>query len=122
VADGSEIRNTAGVTSEVDVEAGNDTVTVTTRTSNPPPEIVCPRDMTATASSGEGVSVSYKAPLVRDNTGGATVAYAPESGSTFPVGTTDVTATVNDAGGATATCTFRVRVLVNKAPPVNFYR
>ena len=42
----------------------------------------------------------------------------PASGSFFPVGTTNVTSTVTDASGNTATCTFTVRVNDTQAPTI----
>jgi hypothetical protein len=54
---------------------------------------------------------------VTDNCSGATFACAPPSGSVFPVGTTTVTCTATDVGGATAECTFTVTVN-DVEPPV----
>jgi hypothetical protein len=47
----------------------------------------------------------------------ATIACAPASGSTFPVGTTTVNCTATDAAGLTGTCSFTVTVR-DTEPPV----
>jgi len=48
-----------------------------------------------------------------DNCPGVTVESDPASGSTFPLGTTTVTATATDAAGNTSTCSFTVAVHYN---------
>ncbi|MFC1475484.1 HYR domain-containing protein [Candidatus Zixiibacteriota bacterium] len=55
-----------------------------------------------------------------DNCPGVVVSYDPASGSTFPNGTTQVTATATDAAGNTATCTFDVTIYDSEDPAPNF--
>ena len=49
---------------------------------------------------------------------GLTLATTQASGSTFPVGTTPVTATATDASGNSSSCTFNVTVVDNELPVV----
>ncbi|CAN5116613.1 hypothetical protein BH09BAC5_BH09BAC5_27680 [soil metagenome] len=44
--------------------------------------------------------------------------YVPASGSTFPIGTTSVTATATDVNLLTSTCTFSVTVVDNELPQI----
>jgi uncharacterized repeat protein (TIGR01451 family) len=77
------------------------------------PTITCPANVTAPESShGSGSAiVNFPAPTATDNSGFVTVTTNPVNGSSFPVGTTTVTATATDAAGHTATCTFTVTVV-----------
>ena len=61
--------------------------------------------------------VTYTAPTVTDNCG-ATIALTggPSSGSSVPVGSTDVTFTATDAAGNTGSGTFTVTVQDTEAP------
>ena len=84
------------------------------------PALVCPGNVTATASgeSCEAV-VTYAAPTVTDNCSGAGAPVcSPASGSTFPVGTTTVTCTATDAAGNTGSCSFTVTVNDTDAPSI----
>jgi hypothetical protein len=79
------------------------------------PTITCPANVTAPENphgSGHGV-VNYPAPTATDNSGHVTVTTDHDSGSTFPLGSTTVTATATDDAGHTATCTFTVTVVVS---------
>jgi uncharacterized protein (TIGR03382 family) len=68
-----------------------------------------------------GRAVEYPAATARDAvTARPQVTYSHASGSTFPVGETTVTATVADAAGNTAACSFSVIVkapVVSEKPP-----
>jgi len=90
------------------VNACNNTNTcsqVVTVLSGVPPSIACPADMIV-AATGSGASVTFTAPVV---TGGVLVDVSPPSGSTFPIGTTQVTCTATNVCGV-STCSFRVTV------------
>ena len=54
--------------------------------------------------------VTFINPVAADDCPGVAVACNPPSGSTFPVGSTEVTCTATDAPGNTATCAFAVNV------------
>jgi len=82
------------------------------------PTVTCPANQTVNSAAGScGANVNLPAPTISDNCPGSTFTYSPASGSFFPVGNTTVTATVTDASGNTATCTFRVTVN-DATPPV----
>ncbi|MBI3651130.1 MAG: HYR domain-containing protein [Acidobacteria bacterium] len=104
--------------------AGNYTVTVTasgctsaasaattvTISDTTPPTITCPANQIV--SSAGSTSVSYPTPTVSDNCSGVgTPTCAPPSGSVFPLGTTTVSCSVNDASTNTASCSFTVTLV-----------
>ncbi len=77
------------------------------------PEISCPGDITVPNDPGEcGALVSFTDATATDNCSLASIAQTdgPLSGSVFPVGTTSVEYTAEDAAGNTATCSFNVIV------------
>ncbi len=79
------------------------------------PDIQCPADMTVDTDAGQcNAVVSFAA---TENTGipPSTISYSPQPGSTFPVGTTTVTATATNPVGSDQ-CTFNVTVQDNEAP------
>lgn len=121
LADGTILTNTATVTAGagvVDPDPGDNSATATTAVSNPPPVITCPANVTRPNDPGTcSAVVTYPTPIATDNCPGTTVACAPPSGSTFPVGPTPVTCTATDSGGGTSACTFTVTV-VDVEPPV----
>jgi hypothetical protein len=68
---------------------------------------------TVTATSANGAVVTYQSPTATDLVDGATaVVCTPPSGSTFPLGTTNVTCTSTDRAGNTASVSFTVTVTV----------
>ena len=77
-----------------------------------PPTVTCPADQSETSSTGEPIAVVYANPATAtdDNGGTVTFTYLPASGSSFDLGTTEVTATASDPSGNEATCTFDVIV------------
>ncbi|WP_439516432.1 LamG-like jellyroll fold domain-containing protein, partial [Sediminibacterium sp.] len=98
------------------------------------PTITCPGNITVASPANQcGANVTYSNAVVTAGPANPTVTYSHPSGSFFPVGNTTVTATVTDACGNTATCTFTVTVQDITAPvlactnqssssPVNFMR
>ncbi len=75
-----------------------------------PPSITCPADVTTTADTMTGATVSYAAPAATDNCPSVVTACAPASGSLFPIGVTTVTCTATDAASNVANCSFTVSV------------
>jgi rhamnogalacturonan endolyase len=73
------------------------------------PTISCPEDITTGAAAGASSAVvNYT--VTANDASGATVTGSPASGSAFPVGTTPVNVTAEDAAGNTSTCSFTVTV------------
>ncbi|MEP7341536.1 MAG: SdrD B-like domain-containing protein [Acidobacteriota bacterium] len=70
------------------------------------PAIVCPGNITTPATGAGGAPVTYPTPTAG---AGATVTCAPPSGSTFPIGTTNVTCTLTSPAG-NSSCGFTVTV------------
>ncbi|MBS1786075.1 MAG: HYR domain-containing protein [Acidobacteria bacterium] len=113
VANAVTIANLISVSSDtLDSDLGNNAAQVTVQASNPPPMLTCPANVAAVvARPGDtSVVVMYSEPTVNDNCPGATVNCSPPSGASFPSGVTTVNCTVTDAGGATASCSFKVTV------------
>jgi HYR domain-containing protein len=70
-----------------------------------------PSDIAVTTSDAAGRTVSFTDPTATDAADASPeVGCAPDSGSFFPVGTTNVTCTASDASGNQSTGTFRVTV------------
>ena len=94
----------------------NATITVEDNTD---PTITCPADITVGNDAGLcGATVNIPDPTFGDNCPDVTFAYSPASGSFFPVGTTQVTATATDAAGNTAECNFNVTVNDTEDPVI----
>gem|GEM_PF-513094 len=82
------------------------------------PTISCPANISVVSAANQcGVNVTYPNATVTSGPANPTITYSHPSGSFFPVGNTTVTATVTDACGNTATCTFVVTVR-DETPPV----
>jgi hypothetical protein len=90
---------------------------VVTVVDNTPPVISCPVPITLEPSCPTGAIATWTPPEGTDNCAGATTTQTagPAPGSVFPIGTTTVTYTVNDAHGNSASCSFTVTVLTPQA-------
>lgn len=73
-----------------------------------PPQISCPADVTITSVAAPSQAVTFAAPTVTAGATPVTTTCAPESGASFPLGTTAVSCTASDAMTRTATCRFNV--------------
>lgn len=78
--------------------------------------LTCPADQTATGSGPTVVNFPPPAPSGGRQPYGPVVVQPP-SGSLFPLGSTVVNATVTDAAGQTAACSFTVTVAAAPPPP-----
>jgi hypothetical protein len=89
---------------------------------NTPPVLSLPTTITAEATSGSGAVVAYAALVsasdVEDDPDPIPSCGPPASGSTFPVGTTQVNCTVIDSGGQDASGSFDVLVEDTTPPDV----
>lgn len=104
----------------VDVNGNTNTCTFNVTVSDgEAPTIECPATVMADNDAGAcNAVVTYAAPIANDNIGIANVTCSPESGSTFMVGTTEVTCTATDTDGNTASCSFDVIVADAEAPEI----
>jgi hypothetical protein len=81
-----------------------------------PPVVTVPADLTSEATSAAGAAVTFAAGALDAHDGPVATACAPSSGATFPLGTTTVTCTAQDAAGNTGSASFHVTV-VDTTPP-----
>ena len=86
---------------------------------NPPPTLTCPSGSVVQATSGAGAVVNFSTPAGSDNCPGTAVVCSPPSGANFPVGSTTVSCTATDSGGATASCGFNVTVTNSNVPQID---
>jgi hypothetical protein len=85
---------------------------------NENPTITCPTNITQPNTTGLCSRVVTYSASVGDNCGVQSTVFTPPSGSSFPVGTTNVLARVTDVHGNTATCTFNVTINDTQAPSI----
>ncbi|MCK3685487.1 PKD-like domain-containing protein, partial [Maribellus sp. YY47] len=116
---GSIDGSTQVVTITVTDPAGNtdDCTATLTLVDNIAPQITCPGNITQTASAGVCEAVVNFTATATDNCS-AVVTYSHNPGTSFPVGTTTVTATATDPAGNTDVCTFTVTVTDDEAPNI----
>lgn len=80
-----------------------------------PPTITAPADQVLEAASAAGATASFAA-TATDIASTPVVTYSHAPGSTFPLGTTTVTATATDGSDNTASATFAITVHDSTAP------
>jgi len=78
------------------------------------PTVTCPGDFSITAATSQGAALSFRVPEAEHGEGTVTVACTPQSGTNFPIGTTDVQCDAVDAMQRKGSCFFSVSVA---APP-----
>ena len=109
------------VTWTVTDAAGNSTTCTQTVTieDDEVPTITCPAAVTVDADLGscEASGVALGVPITADNC--INTSFTNDAPSSFPVGTTEVTWTVQDAAGNMATCIQQVTVIDNEAPMIS---
>lgn len=81
-----------------------------------PPVLTLPASQTIEATSSAGATATFAASAIDNVDGAVPVTLSPASGSTFPLGTTTVTATATDAAGNAAAGSFTVTVVDTTAP------
>ena len=72
------------------------------------PQIVCPADVKVGSVAGISQAVTFPAPAVSGGTAPVTTTCTRASGDTFPLGSTPVSCTANDAAARQAACSFNV--------------
>jgi surface protein len=76
------------------------------------PEIAAPNNISTAATSAQGTIVNYTTPVGTDNCSVTTEMTAGlADGSTFPIGTTEVTYVATDGSGNTALASFNIEVV-----------
>jgi hypothetical protein len=112
---------TTGVSCSATDGAGN-TATggfdVTVRDTTPP-SLVAPEALTAEATSAGGAAVTFAATAGDIVDGDVDVTCSTPSGSTFPLGRTEVSCTATDEAGNTGRATFPVDVVDTTAPELS---
>ena len=83
------------------------------------PTLSLPADITKEATSAAGANVTYDATASDNVDGSLPPACTPPSGSTFPIGTTQVDCSATDAAGNTTTGSFHVTVSDTTAPTLS---
>jgi HYR domain len=86
---------------------------------NTPPTLTLPSDQTAEATGPGGAAVDYTASANDAEDGSLTPACSPASGSTFPLGVTQVNCTATDSGGLSTSGMFNVTVVDTTAPALD---
>jgi pectin methylesterase-like acyl-CoA thioesterase len=94
------------------------TLTIT-EAANTAPVLTLPADITLEATSAQGAAATFAATASDNEDGQLTVTLSHQSGSTFPLGTTNVTASAADANGSRAEGSFNVTVRDTTAPSLN---
>jgi autotransporter-associated beta strand protein len=82
------------------------------------PTLEVPSDLTVEATGPGGAPATFAATATDAVSGQVNVTFSLASGSTFPLGTTQVTASATDAAGNTASKTFNVTVRDTTAPAI----
>jgi hypothetical protein len=113
----NESSSASAPTDAAGVAPGSSCSFTVTVTDTETPVITCPANIAVSTDLGQCSTVVTFAVSAADNCTGPTVIANPPSGSTFPKGTTTVTATATDASGNTASCSFTVTV-VDTQPPI----
>ncbi|MBI1849494.1 MAG: HYR domain-containing protein [Planctomycetes bacterium] len=83
-----------------------------------PPRITCPSDVTAECAGTNGTSVTYTATATDLCDTTVDVSCTPASGSSFPLGTTQVCCTASDSSENSSQCCFNVSVSDTTAPTI----
>lgn len=81
-----------------------------------PPALTVPTGISATATVGSGVPVTFSASATDAVDGSGPVLCSPASGSVFPVGVTTVRCAATDRAGNTGTAMFNVSVTLIEPP------
>lgn len=96
--------------------SGSSSLAVTVSPDTTPPVMTLPATIHANSTTNAGAVVTYSASATDAVSGAAVVSCQPQSGATFPVGTTTVSCSASDWKGNTATGSFGV-IVADVTPP-----
>ncbi|HWS88315.1 MAG TPA: HYR domain-containing protein [Pyrinomonadaceae bacterium] len=113
---GTTTVNASSTDAAGNTSTGSFKVTVSDTTA---PALNAPSDITVEATGPGGATAAFEATATDAVSGQLNVTFSTPSGSTFPVGTTQVTAAATDAAGNTASKTFNVNVRDTTAPAIS---
>jgi HYR domain len=110
----------SGVVFKSGVRSGDGlvTITYTEPADTTPPVVTVPDDIIAEATGPDGAVVTFNATAEDAVDGSVAVTCTPPSGSTFALGTKEVSCSATDAAGNNSTETFSVTVRDNTAPSI----
>jgi lysophospholipase L1-like esterase len=74
------------------------------------PSITCGEGISRATISASGMAINYDTPPVSNGQGSVSVSCTPQSGQTFPIGTTEVSCTATDTLNRTASCSFNITI------------
>jgi hypothetical protein len=112
----TEIENNSGGTFTYDQAEFDIYIETPTPEDNTPPELSLPADITEEATGPSGAAVTFTATANDLVDGSVPVTCVPASGSTFPLGTTEVSCSATDTAGNEAQGSFNITV-VDTTPP-----
>ena len=75
-----------------------------------PPTINCLEGISRATTNAGGLAITYDTPPVNDGQGSVSVTCTPPPGTTFPIGTTEVSCTATDTLNRSASCSFSVNI------------
>ncbi len=75
-----------------------------------PPTLACVEAISRSTTNAAGMTLDFDAPPVTGGQGTVNVTCSPGSGSSFPIGSTEVTCTATDSLSRTGTCSFAVNI------------
>lgn len=75
-----------------------------------PPTINCVEGISRATVNAGGLAISYDTPSVNDGQGSVSVTCTPPPGTTFPIGSTQVSCTAVDTLNRSASCSFSVTI------------
>jgi lysophospholipase L1-like esterase len=75
-----------------------------------PPSLACVEAISRSTTNAAGMTLDFDAPPVSGGQGTVNVTCSPGSGSSFPIGSTEVSCTATDSLSRTGTCSFAVNI------------
>ncbi|MBI3843626.1 MAG: HYR domain-containing protein, partial [Planctomycetes bacterium] len=83
-----------------------------------PPAITCPADMNRVCTGPDGKAITFTTTATDLCDPSPTIVCVPPSGSTFPIGTTQVCCTATDHSNNSSQCCFNITIFDNRPPSI----